>query len=131
MVIGYYPGWDAGFVRDGLDALRDDGQRKKAAAKLDFDLQMLAATWPRPQFVTIKMLKSHRPLYELTREYQGIAYRVFFCVQDQDIWLLHLIEKKKRKTPAADLNLAHARMRDVLTGKVRRTQDEQRRPFPA
>ena len=120
MLIGYYPGWDTGFVRDYLNELRDDGQRKKAAAKLDFDLHMLETTWPRPQFVTVKVMKGHEPLYELTREYQGIAYRVFFCAKGQEIWLLHAMEKKTQKTPATDLDLAYTRMQHVLTGKVRR-----------
>lgn len=120
MVIGYYPGWNAGFVREYLEKLRDDGQRKKAAAKLDFDLHVLATTWPRPTFVTVKSMRGHEPLHELIREYQGIAYRIFFCAKDQEIWLLHAIEKKKRKTPAADLDLAYSRMQNVLNGKVRR-----------
>lgn len=120
MIIGYYPGWDTGIVRDYLDGLRDDGQRKKAAAKLDFDLHMLETTWPRPQIVTVKSMKGREPLYELIREYQGIAYRVFFCVEEQEIWLLHAIEKKQRKTPIGDLDLAYDRMRNVLSGKVRR-----------
>ena len=118
--VGYYPGWDTGFVRDYLNELRDDGQRKKAAAKLDFDLQMLETTWPRPQFVTVNAMKGHAPLHEMIREYQGVAYRVFFCVKGREIWLLHSMEKKKQKTPAADLNVASARMKDVLSGKVRR-----------
>lgn len=122
MIIGYYPGWDTGFVRDSLDKLKDDGQRKKAAAKLDFDLHILETTWPRPQFVTVKTMKGREPLLELTREYQGIAYRIFFCVNAQEIWLLHSIEKKKRKTPASDLQLAFDRMRNVINGKVRRSK---------
>lgn len=120
MVLGYYPGWNTGFVRDFLDRLRDDGQRKKAAAKLDFDLHVLETTWPRTQFITVKSMKGHEPLHELIREYQGIAYRIFFCAGSREIWLLHAIEKKKRKTPAADLELAYARMRNVLDGRVRR-----------
>ena len=122
MIIGYYPGWDIGIVRDYLNKLRDDGQRKKAAAKLYFDLHMLETTWPRPQFVTVKSMKGREPLHELIREYQGIAYRIFFCVKDQEIWLLHLIEKKQRKTPVSDLNVAYDRMRNVLTEKNRRSK---------
>lgn len=122
MNIGYYPGWDAGFVRDALDELKDDGQRKKAAGKLDFDLHMLQTTWPRPQFVEVKLMRGREPLHELIREYQGIAYRIFFCIKDQDIWLLHLIEKKKHKTPVGDLDLAYDRMRNVLSGKIRRNK---------
>lgn len=120
MLIGYYPGWGTGFVRDYLEELRDDGQREKAAAKLDFDLHMLETTWPQLQIVTVKTMKGREPLHELAREYQGIAYRVFFCVKEQEIWLLHAIEKKQRKTPAGDLKLAYDRMRNVLSGKVRR-----------
>jgi len=119
-MVGYYPGWDAGDVRDYLDGLRDDGQRKKAAAKLDFDIHMLATTWPRPQYVTVKSMRGHEPLHELIREYQGIAYRIFFCVKGAEIWLLHAFEKKRRKTPAADLKLAYDRMRGVLNGTVGR-----------
>lgn len=122
MNIGYYPGWDAGFVRETLDELRYDGQRKKAAGKIDFDLHMLETTWPRPQFIKVKSMKGSEPLHELIREYQGVAYRIFFCVKDQDIWLLHSIEKKKRKTPVGDLNLAYDRMWNVLSGKVRRSK---------
>ena len=120
MNIGYYPGWHTGFVRDDLNELRHDGQRKKAAAKLDFDLHMLETTWPLTRFVRLKSLKGHEPLFELIREYQGIAYRIFFCVKGQEIWLLHHIEKKGQKTPSGDLNLAFSRMQDVLSGKVRR-----------
>ena len=70
MVLGCYPGWYTGLVRDYLNRLRDDGQRKKAAAKLDFDLHVLETTWPRTQFVTVKSMKGHEPLHELSREYQ-------------------------------------------------------------
>ena len=118
--LGYYPGWETGPVQDYLDRLRDDGQRKKAAAKLDFDLHVLETTWPGTYFITVKSMRGHEPLYELAREYQGIAYRIFFCAKGQELWLLHAIEKKERKTPASDLDLAYDRMRNVLNGKVRR-----------
>ena len=122
MIVGYYPGWDSGFVDDAIKDLKRDGQRKKAAAKLEFDLQMLVSTWPLPKLVTVSSMKGREPLRELSREYQGIAYRVFFCVKDDEIWLLHSIEKKTRKTPGADLDLAHTRMKNVLSGKVRRIE---------
>ena len=80
MLIGYYPRWDSGFVLDYLDELKLDGQRKKAEARLRGDLLSLLYTWPRPIGVQVKPLKGHEPLWELKREYQGIAYRVFFCV---------------------------------------------------
>lgn len=120
MELGYYPGWDNGFVKQYMDELKSDGQRKKAEAKLWIDIQTLLIGWPRPPGIAIKLLKGHEPLWELIREYQGIAYRIFFCVKMGEIWLLHAIEKKKQKMPIGDLNLAHARMQNVLNSKVRR-----------
>jgi phage-related protein len=120
MNLGYYPGWTHGFVAEYFDELKRDGQRKKAEAKLRGDLLSLQYTWPRPVGVDVKILRGHEPMWELIREYQGIAYRVFFCVKGQDIWLLHAIEKKKMKTPPSDLNVAYTRMQNVLSGRVRR-----------
>ena len=120
MVIGYYPGWDHGSVLEYMDELKKDGQRKKAEAKLRGDLLSLQYTWPRPIGVEVKVMRGHEPLWELIREYQSIAYRIFFCVKGQEIWLLHAIEKKKNKTPRGDISTASARMRNVLSGNVRR-----------
>ena len=120
MEFGFYPGWDSGFVNDFFDELKADGQRKKAEARLIGDLLTLQNHWPHTMNVTVRILKGHEPLWELKREFQNIAYRVFFCVKGQEMWLLHAIEKKKDKTPLSDLALAYARMQDVLTGKVRR-----------
>jgi len=120
MILGYYPGWADGFVKEYLDNLKRDGQRRKAEAKLLVDLQILASTWPRPQFVTARLLKGHEPLWEIKREFQGIGYRIFFCVNGQEIWLLHALEKKAQKTPTSDLELAYKRMQNIFTGKIRR-----------
>ena len=57
MLVGYYPGWDNGYVLTHIDELRIDGQRKKAAVKLEYDLEVLQMTWPRPVFVKVKSLK--------------------------------------------------------------------------
>jgi phage-related protein len=114
MDFGYYPGWETGYVRDYLFGLNNDGQRKKAVAKILFDVQVLADSWPRPHFVTVRPLKGHEPLWELKRDYQGIAYRVFFCVKTDKIWLLHAIEKKSDKTPISDLEVAFSRMNKIL-----------------
>ena len=121
MKIGYYPGWDDGFVKQYMAELKLDGQRKKAEAKPWIDIQTLSEGWPRPQGVTVRILKGHEPLWELKREYQGIAYRIFFCVKGDEIWLLHALEKKQQKTPIGGLNLAYGRMQNVLNSKVRRT----------
>ena len=120
MIIGYYPNWDSGIVSAYFDRLRRDGQRKKAEARLRGDILTLLATWPRPIGVEIRLMRGYEPLWELKREVQGVAYRVFFCVKGDEIWLVDLIEKKRDKTPSRTLNAAYARMRGVMTGKVRR-----------
>ncbi len=60
-------------------------------------------------------------VWELKRDYQNIAYRVFFCIKDRQMWLLHAIEKKSPKTPLNDIALAFKRMGDVLIGNVRKS----------
>lgn len=120
MILGYYPGWDKGFVLDYFNELKKDGQRKKAEAKLRGDLLSLLYTWPRPVEIWVKIVKGYEPLWEMKREYQGIAYRIFFCVKGDEIWLLHAIEKKEQKISKTDLETAYGRMQNVLSGKVRR-----------
>jgi phage-related protein len=114
MEVGYCPGWTDGHVREFFENLKKDGQRRKAEARLRLDILTLQAYWPARMNVTVKSLKGHEPLWELKREYQNIAYRVFFCVKGQQIWLLHAIEKKGPKTPGSDLDLAHRRMTLIL-----------------
>jgi phage-related protein len=120
MKVGYYPGWNNGLVQGYLTQLREDGQRKKAEAKLRIDLFTLEYHWPKTLNVSVRMMKGHEPLWELVREYQNIAYRIFFCVKGDEMWLLHAIEKKSPKTPVGELDLADRRMKDVLAGRVRR-----------
>jgi phage-related protein len=120
MEVGYFPGWTSGFVKDYFDDLKKDGQRRKAVAKLRVDILTLQEYWPATLNVTVRSLKSHGPLWELKRNYQGIGYRVFFCTKGSEMWLLHAIEKKSPKTPLSDLDLAYRRMADVLMGKAKK-----------
>jgi phage-related protein len=119
MQVGFYPGWNDGFVRTYFRDLHSDGQRKKAEAKLQLDIFTLESHWPSVLNVTVRSLKGYEPLWELKREYQNIKYRIFFCVNEDQMWLLHAIEKKEWKTPSNDLDLAYKRMVDVFSGKVR------------
>ncbi len=117
---GFYPGWSHGFVKDYFDHLTKDGQRRKAEAKLRLDILTLQEYWPATLNVQVKLLKGHEPLWELKRDYQGVAYRVFFCMKGKEMWLLHAIEKKSPKTPLSDLSISFRRMSDVLSGRVSR-----------
>jgi len=112
----YYPGGNTGEVRDFLDTLRKDGQRKKAAVKLDIDLQTLEEFWPRKMNVTVRSLNGWEPLKELKREYDKIAYRIFFCIKGKEFWLLSAFEKESQETPKSELEKAYKRMKQILEG---------------
>lgn len=110
----YYPLGDSGEVRDYLDALREAPGRKKAAAKLDIDIQTLEAFWPHTMNVTVRRLQGWEPLWELKRLFDKVAYRTFFCVQGDGLWLLSAYEKGSDRTPRSELERAYRRMRDIL-----------------
>lgn len=104
-------------MRDYLDALRKNNQ-KKAAVKLDIDIQMLEMFWPNTMNVTVRILRGWEPLWELKRLFDKIAYRVFFCIRGDELWLLSAYEKASEKTPRNELERAYRRMREVLEGKL-------------
>ncbi len=82
--------------------------------KLYIDLQTLENFWLRPMNVTIRRLAGWEPLWELKRPFAGIAYRIFFCLKGDELWLLSAYEKGSDKTPRSELERAYRRMREVL-----------------
>ncbi len=110
----YYPRGDTGEVREYLESLRKNSQKKKAAVKLDIDIQTLEDFWPDTLNVTVRMLKGWEPLKELKRRFEKIQYRIFFCIKDDDLWLLSAYEKESDDTPRNELEKAFKRMKEVL-----------------
>jgi phage-related protein len=108
--IFYYPEGDSGPVKDYLNWLVQE--RPKAFARLIVDLEVLGAEGLRSQQVTVRPMGDK--LWELKRQYDGIQYRIFFCIYKSAIWLLHSIEKTSAKTPKDDLDLAKKRLRKVM-----------------
>lgn len=113
----YYPHSDGGEVHDFLAALRRSPRTRKAAAKLDIDLQTLESFWPETMNVTVRLLRGWEPLRELKREYDGVAYRVFFTVLGDEMWLLSAFEKKSAETPRREIEKAYRRMKLVREGR--------------
>ncbi len=114
----YYPDGGAGEVREYLNALRRHRQKRKAAVKLDIDLQTLEEFWPKKLNVSVRTLKGWEPLKELKRRYDKIAYRIFFCIREGEIWLLSYYEKESEATPKRELEKAYKRMKKVLEGRI-------------
>jgi phage-related protein len=52
-------------------------------------------------------------LYEVRTSFDGNIYRVFFCLRDATMVLLHGFMKKSQKTPDSELATAQARQREV------------------
>ena len=90
----------------------------KAAVKLDIDLQTLEEFWPQTLNVTLRGLKGWEPLLELKRRYDKAAYRIFFCIRDDELWLLSAYEKQSEAAPRRELEKAYRRMRSVLRGEL-------------
>ena len=55
-------------------------------------------------------------LYEVRTSLDGNIYRVFFCIHEGTMVLLHGFTKKTQKTPESDLQVAQARQRDLDAG---------------
>ena len=105
----FYPHRISGPVDDFLLGLKV--RNEKAYKKLAVDLKVLAFEGLRSGYLTIRPMGDG--LWELKRLYDGIQYRIFFCVADGEAWLLHAIEKKSAKTPHSDLRLAMRRMKEI------------------
>lgn len=114
MRVRHYPHGETGEVRDYLHALRENLRTMKAAIKLDIDLQTLEEFWPETLNVTVRGLKGWEPLLELKRRYDKTAYRIFFCVRGEELWLLSVYEKQSEDAPRRELEKAYRRMRAVL-----------------
>lgn len=110
MKVEYFPDGTAGPVKEFLDGLGAD--RPQAAARLLFDLTVLGYEGLRSGRITVRPMGDG--LWELKRQFDGIQYRIFFCVYRGSAWLLHVIEKKSARTPMHDLKLARKRKRGVI-----------------
>ena len=112
LAIWFYPDGERGPVQQYFEHLRGQGQRRKALARLIVDLDVLAQEGLRSPRISVRSLG--QGLWELRRTYQGVFYRVLFCVHQQGVWLLHAFEKEPKRTPLRDLELARSRMAKVV-----------------
>ena len=108
--IEFYPNGDDGPVKAFLDHLAFE--RPRGYAKVALDIEVLGAEGIRSKQVSVRNLGNG--LWELRRRFEGIQYRVFFCVGNGILWLLHAIEKRSRKTPQDELRVAKTRMKRVM-----------------
>lgn len=103
----FYPEGSSGPVLEFFEELK--AQRPAAAVKLAVDLKSLEVEGLRSNQISIRPMGEG--LWELKRMFEGVQFRIFFCVSGGCVWLLHAIEKKSAKTPFSDLRLARRRMR--------------------
>ena len=106
----FYPDGDRGPVWEFFESLKM--RQSPAISKLALDLDTLAEEGLRSRKISIRPMG--QGLWELKRRFGGVQFRIFFCLSDGCVWLLHAIEKKSAKTPLDDLRLARKRMRGCV-----------------
>ena len=116
LLVQFYPLGKDGPVREHLRRLKEYPGRKAAAAHLGAALRALQEEGLRSRAVDIKRVTGVAgSVWELRRLFEGVAYRIYFCVRKGEIWLLHSIEKKSPKIPRDDLDLIRKRAKEVLS----------------
>ena len=93
-------------VREWLKALGDDDRKI-----IGEDIKDVEFSWP----IGMPLCRPlGRGLWEVRSEItQGRIARVLFCIHDGRMVLLHAFIKKTQKTPAADLELATKRKKEI------------------
>lgn len=96
-------------VRDWLISLPESNRREVGQ-----DLQRVQFRWPLGMPLVRPMGKG---LFEVrTALADGTIARVLFCFHEGELYALHGFIKKTQKTPAADLELARKRQKEVENG---------------
>ncbi len=114
--VQFYPSGDRGPVRQYLRSLKADPQRKAAAAKLGLDLRLLQEEGLLSRQIDVKRIAGiPGAVWELRRSFEGVRYRLYFCVRRGEVWVLHHLEKKTPKIPRRDLGLIRKRAMEVLS----------------
>ncbi|MDX8410865.1 MAG: type II toxin-antitoxin system RelE/ParE family toxin [Mariprofundaceae bacterium] len=103
--VAFYTSGENKPVRDWLLKL-EPRQRKEIGA----DIQAVQWRWPVSKPLVDGLGAG---LYEVRSSVGSRAFRVFFCVKENTMVLLHGIEKKTRKTPKQALEIARKRMKEV------------------
>lgn len=89
-------------VRDWLRSLPRDEQKK-----IGDDIRTVEFGWPIGMPVCRPLGKG---LYEVRTNLKDRIARILFAIEDGEMVLLHGFIKKSQTTPAADLELARARL---------------------
>lgn len=114
-MIRFYPAGGDGPVRRYLESLRKDPRRKEAWAKLMTDLTALRSEGLRSPQITVKRISGVKEsVWELVRPFEGMAYRLYFCLRAGEVWLVHFLEKKSAKTPPNVIHLIRKRTLEVF-----------------
>ncbi len=74
------------------------------------DIQRVQWQWP----IGLPLVRAlGAGLYEVRTQLDGNIYRVFFCIKNDTMWLLHGFMKKTQATPDRDLRLARERQKEI------------------
>ena len=83
---------------------------KEVRIAVGSDIQKVQWRWPVSRPLVGAMGEG---MYEVRTSFRSNEYRVFFCVQENLMVLLHAFQKKTQKTPERELKLARNRGKEV------------------
>ena len=115
ITIYFYPYKTDGYVKEHLEKLRLNPQRKAVWSRLAQDIAILQAEGLRSGQIDIKPLGGiHGGLWELRRKFDKINYRIYFVIHKGIFWLIHYLEKKSQTIPQNDANLLKKRSKEAI-----------------
>jgi len=84
------------------------------AKKIFYDLEKLEQ-YPLNFLLRLNNVKKiNKNLYELRIAWRRESYRIFFCIQHNTYYLLHIFCKKSQKIPSKELRLAQQRKNNLI-----------------
>jgi len=115
ITIKFYPDGNDGCVKEYLEQLRLDPQKKASWAQLVQDVAVLQSEGLQSKQISIRSLKSiSKGLWEIRRHHNKIYYRMYFVVNKNTFWLVHYLEKKSSTIPRQDVELLRKRAKEII-----------------
>lgn len=98
-------------VREWLKSLSSEDKQAIGA-----DIQTVEFGWPLGMPLC-RSISGQRGLWEVRIDLKaGRIARIFFCIHDGNMVLLHGFEKKSQKTPNREIEIAVKRMKGIQNG---------------
>ena len=108
-----------GSSRNDLRAFPDDARQRAGYELYQVQCGLNPSDW--------KPMPVVGPSVREIRVHTKLEHRILYLVRfDEGVYVLHAFEKKSQKTPKSDLEIARARLRELL--RIRNARQSRRQP---